>query len=146
MTGERIEVTVAGVFMHQEAERPAQYFVSLRDRRGRSGGIGIGQFEAWAISFALDGEPPERPMTHDLAMNLLQAAGAVLEEVTVSDVREEMFYALARLRGPDGQTHEIDLRPSDAVAFALRAPCPVWVADAVMDYIADHGLRAGGLP
>lgn len=129
MENERVEVRVAGVFMHQEAERPAQYFVSLRDRRGRSGGIGIGQLEAWAISFALDGKPLERPMTHDATMLMLEAAGASLTEACINDLRDETFYATVTLQGAQG-TREIDARPSDAVA--LRAKCPLYVAEHVM--------------
>lgn len=132
MTGERIEVTVAGVFMHQEAERPAQHFVLLRDARKRRMPIWIGQFEAWAISFALDGEPPERPMTHDLTMILLDAAGAGVAEAAITDLRDETFYGTLTLRLGDGGTREIDARPSDAVALALRAKCPLYVAEHVM--------------
>ena len=125
---ERVEVKVAGVFTHQEAKLPAQYSVVFRDGRGRRGPIWVGQFEAWAISYALEGETPARPMTHDLTMILLESAGATVMEAAITDLRDETFYASLTLRLEDGATREIDARPSDAVALALRARCPVFVA------------------
>lgn len=131
MTQERVEVKVVGVYMHQEGEQPTHYFFLLEDARGRRMPCWVGQFEAWAISFALDGKPLERPMTHDATMLLLEAAGASLTEACINDLRDETFYATVTLQGVQG-TREIDARPSDAVALALRAKCPLYVAEHVM--------------
>ncbi|MDQ2687096.1 MAG: bifunctional nuclease family protein [Armatimonadota bacterium] len=124
----RVEVTVFGVFMHQETELPSQYTFTLYDSQERRMSIFCGQFEAWAISFALDGQVPERPMTHDLTVSLLEAAGATVTEAAITDLRDEIFYAALTLQLTDGTVREIDARPSDAIALALRAKCPIFVA------------------
>lgn len=130
------EVKVMGVFMHQEAKMPAQHFVLLRDNRGRRAPIWVGQFEAWAISFALDGEPPERPMTHDLFKLMLDRLGATVDRVTIDDLWNETFYAKIGLTKPGGEALELDARPSDAIALALRFRAPIYMAENVLESTA----------
>lgn len=141
MSDERVGIKIVGVYMHQENERPAQHFVLYRDNQGRRMPIWIGQFEAWAISFALEGEPPERPMTHDMMLLILEATGTVMEEAYINDLRDETFYATVTLRRQDGETRVLDVRPSDAAAMAVRAKCPMYAAERVMAAMArdDHG-------
>ncbi len=127
------EVKVMGVYMHQEQKMPAQHFVLLRDNKGRRAPIWVGQFEAWAISFALEGDAPERPMTHDLFKIILDRLGATVERVIIDDLWNETFYAKIGLVKPDGETLEIDSRPSDAIAIALRAHAPIYVAEFVLE-------------
>ncbi len=130
------EVKVMGVYMHQENKMPPQHFGLLRDNKGRRAPIWVGQFEAWAISFALEGDPPERPMTHDLFKLMLDRLGASIERVIIDDLWNETFYAKIGLVKPDGETLEIDARPSDAVALALRARAPIYMAEFVMEATA----------
>lgn len=132
----QVEVTVMGAFIHQEGKNPAQYSIIFRDDLGRRMPIWVGQFEAWAISFALDGQIPERPMTHDLTMTLLEAAEVTVTEAAITDLRDETFYSSLTLRMADGVTREMDARPSDAIALALRAKCPIFVAADVWDATA----------
>ncbi len=127
------EVKVMGVYMHQEAKLPAQHFVLLRDNKGRRVPIWVGQFEAWAISFALEGDAPERPMTHDLFKLLLERLGATLERVIIDDLWNETFYAKVGFLTPGGESIEIDCRPSDAIALALRTRAPIYMAENVLD-------------
>lgn len=98
--------------------------------------IFIGQPEATAIAFAIDGVVTPRPMTHDLMKNLLDEIGASVERVVVTDLSEGTFFAEIHLTL--GETHhEVSSRPSDAIALALRVGCPIFAEDAVL---AEAGL------
>ncbi len=127
-----IRVTVSGVYMHQEEDRPAQHFLKLADESGRHLQIWIGQPEAGAISFALEKASTERPMTMDLLVNFFREAGATLEEVRIEALKQETFYAVLTVRFPDG-TRDMDARPSDAIALALRTGSPIFVTPEVME-------------
>ena len=128
------EVKVMGVYMHQDQSLPSpQHFVLLRDNRGRRVPIWVGQFEAWAISFALEGEAPDRPFTHDLIKILLDRLDANVERVIIDDLWNETFYAKIGLTRPGGEALEIDARPSDAIAIALRSRAPIYMAESVLE-------------
>jgi bifunctional DNase/RNase len=92
----------------------------------------LGAVEAVAIAFALQDQPPPRPMTHDLLATLVDTLHAHVERVEVTEVREGTFVAQLTLMGTDGE-HRLDSRPSDAIALALRVEAPVFVSDAVLD-------------
>ena len=94
--------------------------------------IWIGVFEANAIALRIEGVEPPRPMTHDLLFTSLELLGAEVEKVTISELKESTFYAVISLSGPGGR-HEIDSRPSDAIALALRAQAPIFADRAVLD-------------
>ena len=94
--------------------------------------IWIGVFEANAIALRIEGVEPPRPMTHDLLHSSLEKLGARVERVTISELRENTFYAVISLRGRRG-THTIDSRPSDAIALALRADAPIFAMRSVLD-------------
>jgi bifunctional DNase/RNase len=126
------EVKVMGVFMHQ-AEAAQQHFVLLRDNRGRRVPIWVGQFEAWAITLALEGEAPDRPFTHDLIKILLDRLDASVERIVIDDLWNETFYAKLTLARKNGETSEIDARPSDAIAIALRSKAPIYMAENVLE-------------
>lgn len=130
------EVKVMGVFMHEQQKMPPQHFVLLRDNKGRRAPIWVGQFEAWAISYALDGDQPERPMTHDLFKLMLDRIGATIERVIIDDLWHDTFYAKIGLVKPDGEALEIDARPSDAIALALRSRSPIYMAEFVLEAAA----------
>jgi uncharacterized protein len=91
----------------------------------------IGSFEAQSIALELEGIKPPRPLTHDLLKNLIDHLGATITEVIIDELRENTFYAKIRL---DVSTlvHEIDARPSDAIALAVRTGTPLFVSDEVM--------------
>ncbi len=131
------EVKVMGVYRHQDSnidgQMPAQHFVLLRDNRGRRVPIWVGQFEAWAIATTLEGDAPERPMTHDLVKLFLDKLDATIERVIIDDLWNETFYAKIGIVKPGGETLEIDARPSDAIALALRARAPIYMAENVME-------------
>jgi len=88
--------------------------------------IWIGHFEAWAIAMELSGVASKRPLTHDLLNGMITQLGATVESVQVIDLKDQTFYAkivLAR----NGTTIEVDARPSDSIALALKAKAPILV-------------------
>lgn len=108
--------------------------------------IWIGPAEAQAIALALHGVVVPRPMTHDLMASLLAELRAEVEEVVVSDLRNNTYYGLVRLRvAGEKKIREIDSRPSDALALALRTGAPIRVARRILasapefDFIAPEG-------
>src|SRR5687768_11008035 len=95
--------------------------------------IWVGAYEANAIALEIEKIVPQRPMTHDLLRNLIAQTGFRVERVTVNDLLENTFYALIDLADEQGQIISLDARPSDAIALALRADCPIFVAQKVLD-------------
>ena len=93
--------------------------------------IWIGIFEGGAIAAELTGQEPPRPMTHDLVMSMLKAAQVVVEKVVVNDLRDNTYFAAVHLALANGEKVVIDSRPSDALAVAVRAHCPLFVAEVV---------------
>jgi bifunctional DNase/RNase len=126
------EVKVMNVYAHQEQGSPPQHFVLLRDNKGRRISIYVGQFEALAIHLA-DGDPPERPFTHDLINTIIERLGGTVDRVIIDDLWNETFYAKISMIKPDGTSIEIDARSSDAIAIAIRARAPIYMAEAVIE-------------
>ena len=122
------EVEVVGIRLELPSNQPV---LILRDHEtSRYLPLWIGVNEATAITLALDGVKPPRPLTHDLLQNLLTHVGERVTSVRISELIEGTFYATIHLINHD----PISARPSDAVALAIRAGVPVFVADEVMDY------------
>ena len=94
--------------------------------------IWIGHPEAAAILMKLQSQAPPRPMTHDLLSDMLEQLGASIVRITVTELRENTFYAQITLQ-QDGGEIEIDSRPSDAIALAIRAEAPIFAADRVIE-------------
>ncbi len=109
--------------------------------------IYIGAAEADAIAIRLQNVSVQRPMTHDLLGNVMQQLGASVSKVVVTEVRNDTYFARLYLDVNNEQV-EIDSRPSDAIALAVRAEAPIFVEDAVIDQagvlLDDEGLIAGG--
>jgi uncharacterized protein len=94
--------------------------------------IWIGHPEAAAILMKLQSQAPPRPMTHDLLSDMLEQLGAQIVRITVTELRENTFYAQITVQ-QDGGEIEIDSRPSDAIALAIRAEAPIFAADRVIE-------------
>ena len=105
---------------------------------GRILPIWIGPWEASAIAAHLQGVQPERPLTHDLFAAVLRAEGIRLDRVVITRLAEETFHARLVLATADARD-EVDARPSDAIALALRMDAPIYAAGAILD-------RAAALP
>jgi hypothetical protein len=88
----------------------------------------IGAFEAQSIALQMEGITPPRPLTHDLMKNLIDTLGGDLVDVLINDLRDGTFYARLTL-----DTQELDSRPSDAIALAVRFNVPIFVAEKVME-------------
>ncbi|MDR1059170.1 MAG: bifunctional nuclease family protein [Treponema sp.] len=98
--------------------------------------IFVGRLEAQSIIIGLDGVKVERPLTHDLFLDMAAKMGLVLEQVEVWDLKHDVFYArlvFAAPRGAGKNRITLDARPSDALALAVRVPCPILVSAAVID-------------
>lgn len=99
--------------------------------------IWIGMNEASAIAMALRGQEFERPLTHDLLMHVVGGLGAKLSRVLITSIEDNTFYARVFLtRGHD--IVSIDARPSDSVALAVRAGCPILLSDELLEDQRDH--------
>lgn len=110
------------------------YVVILKEKEGeRWLPIFIGAAEAQSISFLLQGLEYARPMTYDLFASILDEAGVEVQSATVSNLKENTFYAEVKIRNSSGEIKLIDARPSDAIALALRTHAPIQVVDSVMD-------------
>jgi len=92
----------------------------------------IGQFEAQAIALELEGIKPPRPLTHDLLKSTIENLGATVVEVIINELRDNTFFAKIVLE-VSSLTNEIDARPSDAIALAIRTNVPIYVADSVLE-------------
>ncbi len=107
--------------------------VMLKDKQdGRYLPIWIGHFEADAIAIPLQNVQVSRPLTHDLLRSIISALGATVVSVVINDLADETFYAKLVLDA-QGRHLEIDSRPSDAIALAVRAGVPIYVAESVLD-------------
>jgi bifunctional DNase/RNase len=95
--------------------------------------IWIGPLEAASMATELEGIRPQRPMTHDLLRNMLGDLGATVEAVEVTELRENTYFARIMVRTRDGRDMEVDSRPSDAIAIALRTKSPIYVAKKVLE-------------
>lgn len=125
-----IPVHIHSLGLDQTSNQPV---ILLKEEEGlRVLPIWIGHPEATAILIAIEGVVPPRPMTHDLLLAALTAGGLVLERVEITRLEEGTFYAALVLRGEE-RTIAVDARPSDSIALAARAGCPVLVAEEVLN-------------
>ena len=109
-----------------------QYVVVLEDlEKTRLVPIWIGVNEGNAIALEMQGERFPRPLTHDLMVNILHDLGAKVEKIVISDLRENSYYALIFIQH-GGKTLEVDARPSDSLALAVRLKCPIYIDEKVL--------------
>jgi uncharacterized protein len=94
--------------------------------------IWVGIFEANAIALQLENISTPRPMTHDLLRNMISELDAQVTRIVINDLRDSTFFAQIRVL-TGGKTLELDARPSDAIALALRTEAPIFVAQSVLD-------------
>jgi len=124
-----VRVRVRGLMMDDRSKSP---IVILQEEGGeRILPIWIGEAEARAIGIVLAGEKFERPMSHDLMLTLVKSLKAKVAGVSITALKENTFFAEIHLER-DGEQILVDARPSDSIAFALRAEAPLFVAEEVM--------------
>ena len=136
-----VEVEVKGVRLDPATGSPV-VLLSEKAASGRSLPIWIGPLEAEAILLELDGVEAPRPLTHDLMKRLVEALGARLDRVVVTDVVEETYRARLDLQRAGGAHVTVDARPSDAIALALRLHRPILVEPAIFS----RAERSGDAP
>ncbi len=134
------EVNIVGVF-EEHTEGAGQTFektfVMLRDNRGRDFRIWIARDLALAISMALENDQPDRPFTHDLIKTILERLNATVERITIDDLWQDTFYAKITV-AHNGETMDIDARPSDSIAIAVRFRAPIYVAESVLEAVSSR--------
>jgi bifunctional DNase/RNase len=124
-----IEVRIRGLVMDPATNMP---IVVLKDVASDAVmPIWVGIFEANAIAIEIEKMAAPRPMTHDLTRNLMRYLNTALERIVITEVKDDTFYAVLWLR-QGNEAVVVDARPSDAIALALRADCPIFVAEQVM--------------
>ena len=121
---------VSGVVLDPQSRNPIVVLRDLPERRAIM--IWIGPPEANSIMLAIESIKLARPATHDLFVNTMAAFGAQVESVTINNMEESTFFAHLKIITPKGTTEDIDSRPSDAIAIALRIGCPIYVAEEVV--------------
>jgi bifunctional DNase/RNase len=120
-----IEVKIRALMMDPNSGTP---IIILKDVNSETMlPIWVGAYEANAIALEIEKIAPQRPMTHDLLRNLIVEMGARVERVVVTELRDNTFFAVIEMRAGDGTALMLDSRPSDAIALALRADCPIFV-------------------
>lgn len=134
---DKIEVTILGI--SSSPSNAGAYALILKEVHGnRRLPIIIGAFEAQAIALELEGMKPPRPLTHDLMKTIIDTFAVSLNEVYINELRDGTFYAKLIIEGVSN-TEEIDSRPSDAIALAVRYSVPMFV-DA--DVLNEAGIRS----
>jgi hypothetical protein len=123
-------------------ERRGEQVVVLKEREGnRVLPIIIGISEVTAIKMKISGIQPPRPLTHDLLQGTIEKLGAKLLRVVINKLEFNTFFARLVLETRDNALEEVDARPSDSIALALRAEAPIYVADDVLNQVASsYGL------
>jgi len=134
-----IQVKVNGIFITQAQASG----ILLKEMEGdRALPIVIGEYEAQSIAMALENIKPPRPITHDLAINLLKHLQVTLENIIITELKDNTYYAVLRLENENGIV-EVDSRPSDAIAIAVRSGADIFVDEKVMD-VASYIPEASG--
>lgn len=113
-----------------------QQVIVLKEVEGeRSFSIMIGIFEATSIERRVKKTPTPRPLTHDLVHHVIEQMGGDLNDIFISDLREHTYFAKLRIKY-NGELVEVDCRPSDAIALAVTANVPIYVAEDVINEVA----------
>ncbi|HEU5351214.1 MAG TPA: bifunctional nuclease family protein [Terracidiphilus sp.] len=124
-----IEVRIRGLMMDPATNMP---IVVLKDVASETVmPIWVGIFEANAIAIEIEKMAAPRPMTHDLIRNLIHNMNAELDHVVITELKDDTFFAQLWVQ-QGNETVVVDARPSDAIALALRADCPIFVSEQVL--------------
>jgi len=130
------EAEVVAVMLDPRTSTPAVVLQGKRD--GRRLAMSIGPAEATGIAVPLQGVTPPRPLTHDLFLTMFGRLNVAVDRVVIHDLRDNIYYATVYLKAGGGPM-ELDARPSDAIALAVRAGAPVLVEDRVFDKSGGDG-------
>ena len=138
---DRVQVEILGISTSPSTS--GAYALILRETAGlRRIPIIIGGFEAQAIALEMEGIKPPRPLTHDLLKQIVEALGGGITEASIHELRDGTFFASIKL----SDEQEIDARPSDAIALAIRFGVPIFVSESVMaeaGFLPEEGEEEG---
>jgi bifunctional DNase/RNase len=124
-----IEVNVNGIFLTQSQASG----IILKEKNGdRTLPIVIGEYEAQSIALGLENIKPPRPITHDLTLSMLESCGVTMDSVLITELKNNTYYAVIRLK-KKLKFWDVDARPSDAIAMAVRSTIPIFVDEEVMN-------------
>lgn len=124
-----------GVRIEMPSQKP---ILLLKEERGnRYLPIWIGPYEASSIALEMSNIKTPRPMTHDLIINIINNLKISIDNIEITDIRDNTFYAIINLKNTDEKIIRVDSRPSDAIATAVRIKCDI--------FAAEHVLESGGL-
>jgi bifunctional DNase/RNase len=130
-----IKMTLEGVRIEIPSNKP---ILLLKEENGnRYLPIWIGPYEASAIALELSNIKTPRPMTHDLIINIINNLKISIDNIEITDIRDNTFYAIINLKKSDSKVVKVDSRPSDAIATAVRIKCDI--------FVREHVLESGGL-
>lgn len=125
----QIEMKIRGLMVDPSTNMP---IIILKDADGEALlPIWVGLYEANAIAIEIEKASAPRPMTHDLLKSMIEGLNGEVQRVVVSELRNDTFYAVIWMK-QNGDTVAVDARPSDALALALRADCPIYVEEEVL--------------
>lgn len=131
-----IKMTLEGVRIELPSQKP---ILLLKEENGnRYLPIWIGPFEASAIALEMSNIKTPRPMTHDLIINIINNLKISIDNIEITDIRDNTFYAIINIKNIDRKVVRVDSRPSDAIATAVRSKCDIYVAEHVLE---SDGLR-----
>jgi len=125
------KMNLEGVRIEIPSQRP---IILLKEEGGnRYLPIWIGPFEASAIALEMSNIKTPRPMTHDLIINIIKSLNIKIDNIEISDLKENTFYAIINILDNESKIIRIDSRPSDAIATAVRSKCNIYVESKVLD-------------
>ena len=126
-----IKMSLEGVRIELPSQKP---IILLKEEKGnRYLPIWIGPFEASAIALEMSHIRTPRPMTHDLIINIIRNLKIKIDNIEISDLRDNTFYAIINIINQENRLIRIDSRPSDAIATAVRSKCDIYVEENVLD-------------
>jgi len=133
-----IEVKVMKVAIDVNSKMPV---IVLKEKKGeKTLPIWIGLFEAQAIALAMENVKPPRPLTHDLAKSLIEKLHGKVDKVVITDLINNTFYARILIRR-NGENLQVDSRPSDAIALAIRLKVPIFIDETVLNKVSGKPIE-----
>ena len=125
-----IEMKVMGIALDTRTGSPIVVLHDINNRKALP--IWIGSAEASAIIRKIENISVSRPMTHDLIVEIVEKTGGTIDRIEINDVEKETYYAIIYITDKEGKQIEIDARPSDAIAVAIRVDAPIFVTANVL--------------
>ena len=138
-----LDMKVTGVIVDPTTFIPMVILKDMEEKKTLP--IWVGVLEAASILTELESIESDRPMTHDLAKNIISLLGAKVQKVAITDFCDNIFYATLYLSDAEGDVVEVDARPSDAIAIAMRSGVPILVNETVITEARVVDLSAGSM-